>query len=362
MNLALAEAAKARGQTSPNPLVGAVLVKNNQMLAKGFHHGPGKAHAEVAAFQKIKNKKNLKGATLYVTLEPCCHTKKRTPPCVNAVIASGVKAVVLGMKDPNPQVSGKGIQKLKRAGISVKVGVLQKECEALNHTYIHWMETGKPYVILKMASSLDGKIALANGKSRWITSPASRQHVHQTRAQVDAVLVGVGTVLQDDPQLNARLSKRKKISQPKRIVLDPHLRTPKQAQVLNPKLGGETIIIARKEKLSSSKAKGLVKQGVKLLSCPVNSRGRFPLATLLKKLGDLEILSLLVEGGPFVWTEFLQQKVSNEIQLYLSPQFLGGDAKSLLSELKLKRLPGLQGLSFHTLLQIGEDLLINLRV
>lgn len=369
MDLALSEALKAQGKTSPNPLVGAVIVKNNRLLAKGFHRGPGKAHAEAAALKKVKQKikqaSSLKGATLYVTLEPCCHTGKRTPPCVPAVLSAGIGRVVIGMKDPNPQVAGRGIRQLRRAGLQVSVGVLQKECEALNLSYIHWMKTGTPWVSLKMAASLDGKIALANGRSQWISSADSRAHVHQVRSQIDAVLVGVGTVIQDNPKLNVRLNGSQAVKAPRRIILDPHLRTPLSANILKTKLNsgpaGETWIVTRKESLNSPKAKSLIKQGATLLTCPVDAQGSFRLSALLKQLGKREILSLLVEGGPGVWTEFLKQKVAHQISFYLAAQFLGADAKSLINPLQLKSLPGLGGFDFHTSQTLGKDVLLTLR-
>ncbi|MCE9623942.1 MAG: bifunctional diaminohydroxyphosphoribosylaminopyrimidine deaminase/5-amino-6-(5-phosphoribosylamino)uracil reductase RibD, partial [Deltaproteobacteria bacterium] len=199
MDLALAEAVKARGQTSPNPMVGAVLVRKGKLLAKGYHHRAGLPHAEIEAFKQIKDPR---GATLYVTLEPCCHQGKRTPPCTEAILRSGIKKVVVGTLDPNPKVSGRGVKILLRAGIAVKIGVLKSECRELNAHYNRWITTGNPWVILKTASSLDGRIALANGKSRWITGEASRLCVHELRGEVDGILVGN----QEDQRLRSGVS------------------------------------------------------------------------------------------------------------------------------------------------------------
>jgi len=204
MALAVRLAAKGRGRTSPNPMVGAVVVSGRRIVGQGYHRRPGGPHAEVLALRSAGGRAH--GATLYVTLEPCHHTSKRTPPCVPAIMESGLRRVVVAIRDPNPLVSGRGISRLRRAGVRVTVGCLREEAERLNEIYCHWMRTGRPFVIMKAAMTLDGKVAAASGESRWITGEAARRHAHRLRSQVDAVMVGIGTVLRDDPQMTVRLA------------------------------------------------------------------------------------------------------------------------------------------------------------
>ncbi|MCB1214881.1 MAG: bifunctional diaminohydroxyphosphoribosylaminopyrimidine deaminase/5-amino-6-(5-phosphoribosylamino)uracil reductase RibD [Deltaproteobacteria bacterium] len=349
MDLAIFEAKKSL-KTSPNPRVGSLLVKANQLLAKGYHQGPGKAHAEV---EVLRQAKEAKGATLFVTLEPCCHEDKRTPPCVPQIIKAGIRRVVVGSRDPNPQVRGKGIAALRRAGIEVIEGVLKEECEALNPFYYYSMKQGLPYVILKMASSLDGKIALANGRSKWITSTQARQHVHQLRSQMDGIVLGVGTVLKDNPLLNVR---GVPVShQPKRIILDPHLKIGLRARVLGSLKHQETWIVCLASSLKKPKAGLLKKKGVFLLPCPVLGNGFFSLKALLKLLAKQGVQSLMVEGGPCTWTEFIRQKTYEEIWHYVAPKFLGGESRSLLGALGLKTLPKQSPLKLIASEKLGED-------
>lgn len=349
MKLALEEAQRV-GSVSPNPRVGAVLVKNNRILASGYHRGPGQDHGEIDALKKIKDPR---GATLFVTLEPCCHEAKRTPPCVPVLINSGIKKIILGAQDPNPKVSGRGIKALRKSGIQVEVGVLKPECEALNPYYNHAMKTGQPYTYLKMASSLDGKVALANGKSKWITSAQARQHGHALRAQVDAILTGVGTVLKDNPRLSARGLQA--TGQPQRIILDPDLLIPLKAKVLafkNQSLWIVTTTSSSKKK----KAKALREKGALLVACPTLKSGAFSLKALQKKLFQFQIQSLMVEGGPFTWTEFICQKAFEEIWYYVAPKFLGGESRALLMDLGLKNLPKKPALHLLEWDKIGQDL------
>lgn len=333
MGLALAEAVKARGLTSPNPMVGAVLVKNGKLLAKGYHRRAGLPHAEVEAMRRAKD---LRAATLYVTLEPCCHEGKRTPPCAQAILATGIRRIVIGTLDPNPKVSGKGARLLKKAGRQVEAGVLEADCRQINVFYNHWMNTGKPYVLLKAAASLDGRIALKNGRSRWITGEVSRQWVHRLRSEVDAIMVGVGTVIADDPQLTARHPKAKR--QPIRIVLDPSLRVPLKAKILN---SGPTPcwIVTSPKSLTSRKGRKLLSMGVELIACQRDRTGNFSLKHLLKELGKHSVLSLVVEGGPATWTAFFRQRAAQEFLLFQAPKILGSEAMPLFTELHLQKMP-----------------------
>ncbi len=357
MGLALAEAMKGRGRTSPNPMVGAVVVRDDQLLAKGFHHRAGLPHAEIEAFKKTKN---LKNATLYVTLEPCCHEGKRTPPCTQSILKSGIHRVVIGTVDPNPLVSGKGIRQLKRAGIKTTVGTLREDCQNLNLFYNHWVVKKAPWVVLKIASSMDGKVALPNGRSRWITSETSRKWVHQLRSEVDAILVGVGTVLADDPELTARLSK--KSPQPLRVVLDPKLRIHPAAKILTNLFHAQTLLIVSQKAMNSRKALQLKNRGIEILSVPTDSNGRFQLKKLLHVLGKKGILSLMVEGGTATWTEFLNQKIAREMLFFIAPKILGGDAHSIFNPLKLKKIPKNSPWQLNVLEKVGEDLLLSYRL
>ncbi|MGH2397978.1 MAG: bifunctional diaminohydroxyphosphoribosylaminopyrimidine deaminase/5-amino-6-(5-phosphoribosylamino)uracil reductase RibD, partial [bacterium] len=236
MALALRLAAKGRGLTSPNPMVGAVVVARNRIAGQGYHRRAGGPHAEVLALQSAGDR--VKGATLYVTLEPCCHRRKRTPPCVPSIIASGIRRVVVAMQDPNPRVCGRGLRQLRQAGVKVTVDCLREEAERLNEMYCHWVRTGQPFVVVKAAMTLDGKIATSSGESRWITGEAARRHVHGLRRRMDAVIVGIGTVLRDDPQLTIRLGSSRSGShptrQPLRVILDSTARIPPTAKVLSP--------------------------------------------------------------------------------------------------------------------------------
>ncbi len=331
MGLALAEARKGEGMTSPNPAVGAVLVREGQLLAKGYHRQAGAPHAEQEVLSQVSD---ATGATLYVTLEPCCHTRKRTPPCVPSLQAAGLKRVVVACRDPNPQVSGAGLRALRRAGLEVSLGVLQRECEELNRFYNHWIQTGLPYVVLKMAASLDGKVALSNGKSRWISSEAARQRVHKLRTQVDAIAVGVGTVLADNPRLTARVPGATR--QPLRLVFDPRLRLPVKSRVLREP--GALVVVTSVQAARGKPSKLLEAAGAEILPLPLGRHGLISLKKALRVLGRRGVTSLLVEGGPKTWTEFLRQGAVQEIQLYWGSCFLGGDAQSLLAPLGLRSM------------------------
>lgn len=319
MARALELAAQAKGRTSPNPMVGALVVKDGRVLAAGYHQKAGTPHAEVIALEQAGPA--ARGATLYVTLEPCSHFG-RTPPCVNKIIAAGIKEVVVAMVDPNPQVNGRGIKMLREAGIKVTVGVLQKEAEKLNEAFIKYITTHRPFVALKWAMTLDGKIATVTGDAKWISNSISRAYVHRLRDEYDAILVGINTVLRDNPSLTTRLA-GKKGKDPLRIILDSSLRVPLDANVVNLESPAPTIICcaakADKEKISRLEEKGVI-----IWQLP-GSAGRLDLSSLLDRLGEREVTSLLVEGGGTVIESFLRQRLADKLYCFIAPKIVGGE-------------------------------------
>ncbi len=337
MGIALDMARLGTGRTSPNPMVGAVIVKNGKILATGFHRKAGRAHAEIEALRAVGARSSrpggrtppLHGATLYVTLEPCCH-QGRTPPCTDAILKSGIRRVVIGMRDPDPKVSGRGIKILKKAGIQVRVGMLEKECRELNEAYVKHRTAGRPFVILKMATTADAKVGVygRDGERRpyKISGPESLQMVHALRDQVDAILVGIGTVLSDDPRLTTRL-KGTIGKSPIRIVLDGRLRIPLRSKVLSRGVIHHaptwiaTTVGARHPKLS--RLRRLRTLGVEILFCRKDREGRVDLVSLLAHLASRNILSLLVEGGPQIWSSFLTRGLVDRIILFRSHEVLG---------------------------------------
>lgn len=358
MTLALRLAAKGRNTASPNPMVGAVVVKRGRIVGQGFHFRPGTPHAEIHALRQAG--KQAQGATLYVTLEPCCHLTKRTPPCVPEVLRSGVPRVVIAMQDPNPSVKGKGTAALRRAGLSVTVGVARSQAEELNKAYCHWMKTGRPYVTLKAGMTLDGKLATATGESQWITGKASRREVHQLRSSVDAVLVGVGTVLADDPSLTVRTGLRlEKLAprQPLRIVVDSRLRTPFTTQALTQQDKAKTII-ATTTAAPEARRSALQQKGIEILTVP-SLQGRVSLPALLKQLGRRGVISLLVEGGSEVNAGMLKAGLVDHIRLYMAPLLLGGrNAKGVIGGESPARLKSAIKLRYVETRFVGSDLVV----
>jgi diaminohydroxyphosphoribosylaminopyrimidine deaminase / 5-amino-6-(5-phosphoribosylamino)uracil reductase len=358
MTLALRLAAKGRGKTSPNPMVGALVVKNGRIVGRGYHHGPGQPHAEVLALKQAGPRAN--GAILYVTLEPCCHHLKRTPPCVPAVVQSGVRQVVVAMTDPNPMVKGRGITGLRRAGMTVTTGIAHEAAAKLNQAYLHWVITGRPYVILKAGMTLDGKVATAKGESQWITGPRARQDAHRLRSQADAVVVGVGTVLKDNPTLTARLSDRPlKLAprQPLRVVLDSRLRTPPTATVCAKQDRAKTLIVTT-SRTSPSRRRPFERAGVEVRSLS-EKNGHVSLSALMTMLAKRGITSVLIEGGSTVNAAALREKLVNHVVLYLAPTLMGGqDAKSVIGGRSPERLA--QALPVHhvTVRRVGKDLVV----
>jgi diaminohydroxyphosphoribosylaminopyrimidine deaminase / 5-amino-6-(5-phosphoribosylamino)uracil reductase len=330
MTRALRLAAKGLGTASPNPMVGAIVVNRGRIVGQGFHLRPGFPHAEILALRQAGTR--ARGASLYVTLEPCCHLTKRTPPCVPAVIQSGVRRVVIATRDSNPMVKGKGALALQRAGLSVSTGVARREAEELNRAYNHWMKRKRPFVILKAGMTLDGQIATASGEAKWITSNQSRREVHQLRSQVDAILVGIGTVLSDDPSLTARVDPQfKKLAtrQPLRIVVDSQLRVPLNAQILSRQDAAKTLI-ATTSSAPAARRRALQKLGIEVLVLP-RRRGHVSLPALMHELGKRGVTLLLVEGGGEINAAMLQARLVQQVRLYIAPALLGGgNAKGVI--------------------------------
>jgi diaminohydroxyphosphoribosylaminopyrimidine deaminase/5-amino-6-(5-phosphoribosylamino)uracil reductase len=353
MSRALRLAARGKGRTSPNPAVGAVVVSGGRVVGEGFHRKAGAPHAEVIALQAAGPR--AKGGTLYLTLEPCSHTRKRTPPCVPAILASGLRRVVVAMRDPNPAVNGEGIRQLQRAGLRVSVGCLERTAEQLNDGYLHRMRTGRPLVTLKMAMTLDGKTATPAGESRWITGPEARRHAHRLRSHVDAIMVGVNTVLADDPQLTVRLG-RPAARQPLRVIMDSGLRTPLAARVLSPRLRKGTVIAATRRAPRARLAR-LRRRGILVLLLP-GEKGRVSLRACLKQLARMGINHLMIEGGSELAASALRSGVVDRLRLYIAPRLLGGnDAKGLIGGSCPTRLARAASVSPLTIKKIGQDFL-----
>ena len=328
---ALQLARRGMGRTSPNPCVGAVLVRGNQIIGEGWHRGAGLPHAEVEAIQKARRKgKNVRGATLYVTLEPCS-TWGRTPPCTNIILANGIRRVVVGTTDPNPKHNGRGYIRLRKAGIQVQTGILQDECEKLNRAWNHWVVNRTPWVIAKYGMSLDGKIAIAGGKRQWITGYAARREAHRLRAHVDAILVGINTVLADNPQLTVR-SPGFAGKQPLRVVLDTHARTPPNARILHIKgaHGGSPeshvrnrVLIMVGKRAPRDRIRRLERAGACVY--PVDMiRGRLSINAILRLLGRAGVVCMMVEGGGSVLGSFFCEKRVQEVVFFIAPMILGG--------------------------------------
>jgi diaminohydroxyphosphoribosylaminopyrimidine deaminase/5-amino-6-(5-phosphoribosylamino)uracil reductase len=350
MNRALRLAEKGRGRTSPNPMVGAVLVKEGRAVGDGYHAKAGEAHAEIVALRQAREE--AKGATLYLNLEPCAHYGK-TPPCAPEVIEAGVKRVVIGMEDPNPLVKGKGIEILRRAGLEVEVGILERECRRLNEAFCKYILKKEPFVILKAAATLDGKIATRTGDSKWISGEASRRFVHKLRDQVDGVLVGVGTVLKDDPLLTARVRGGR---DPYRIVLDSRLKIPEQAKVIG--TSPSKTIIAATALAPKDKIEKFEKRGVQIFIFD-SKEGKVNLKTCLSKLGEIGMMSLLVEGGGQVNGSFLDEGLIDKLLLFLSPKMIGDQqAPGIFDGRGVSNLQEAIGLKEMKTRRVGEDILI----
>jgi diaminohydroxyphosphoribosylaminopyrimidine deaminase/5-amino-6-(5-phosphoribosylamino)uracil reductase len=343
-------AARAAGRTSPNPLVGAVLVRGKSIIATGYHRFAGGDHAEIVALKRAGTR--ARGATLYINLEPCAHYG-RTPPCTAALISAGIHEVVAGMKDPNPLVAGLGFRQLRRAGIRVRAGILEEECRALNEAFVKYITKRLPFVTLKLAATLDGKIAAASGDARWITGPVSRERVHQLRNQMDAVLVGADTVLNDDPQLTCRIAGGRN---PWRVILDGRLRLPLSAQLLRLS-DAEKTIIATSRSAAAAKVRALRARGVQVWPFRLR-KGEIVWRDLLRKLAQVGIVSVLVEGGATVAASALRAHAVDKILFFYAPKILGGDGRAMIDGLKIRRAADALRVDPPRVEQSGEDLLV----
>jgi len=316
MRRALRLAARGAGRASPNPMVGAVIVQGGQVVAEGYHRGPGTAHAEIVALEWAGAK--ACGAFMYLTLEPCTHYG-RTPPCAPRVAAAGLARVVIASEDPNPRVSGGGIAALRQAGVEVEVGLLREDENHLNEAYRKHITTARPFVTLKLALSLDGKIATRTGQSRWITGERARRIVHRLRARSDAVMVGVGTVLADDPELTARGVRAAR--QPLRVVADSQARTPPAAKIIH--ASDRPALIAVTAQAPDERLRGLRAAGAEVAVLPERD-GRVDLDALLDELGRREVASLLVEGGGKLAGSLIEQELVDKAVFFIAPKIIGG--------------------------------------
>jgi diaminohydroxyphosphoribosylaminopyrimidine deaminase/5-amino-6-(5-phosphoribosylamino)uracil reductase len=325
MSLALRLAAQGLYTTQPNPRVGCVIVKDGQVIGRGAHLKAGEPHAEVYALREAGEAAS--GADAYVTLEPCNH-HGRTPPCVDALIKAGIRRVVAAMQDPNPLVAGQGLGVLRQAGIKVDVGLMEKEAVALNPGFISVMTHGRPYVRSKIAASLDGKTALSNGQSQWITGTAARQDVQHWRAQASAIMTGIGTVLADDPSMTVRLEGTSR--QPLRIIVDSQLQTPLHCKMLEPELLGQSPLLIAYASDPNKISEQLLAKGAQLLQLP-NAQGQVDLNALLKALAQRNITEVLLEAGQGLNGAMQQANLIDEFIFYYAPKLLGGTAQNMLS-------------------------------
>lgn len=323
-------ARKAAGRTSPNPIVGAVLVRGGRIVGAGYHRFAGGDHAEIVALKQAGKK--ARGATLYITLEPCSH-QGRTPPCTRALIQAGVKEVVCGARDPNPLVSGRGFRKLRSAGIRVRAGILEEECRALIESFAKFITCRLPFVILKLAATLDGKIAAASGDARWISGEQSRKTAHRLRNEVDAVIVGIGTVKADDPQLTCRIDGGRN---PLRIVLDSRLEIDHSATILHQADPAKTVVVTGPA-ASKTKSGALAGGGAQVWSMPLRD-GRVAWLPLLRKLARLDVVSVMIEGGAQLAASALAAKIVDKVIFFYAPKLLGGDARSMIGPLRITRV------------------------
>ena len=349
MRLALSLAKKGEGKVSPNPMVGAVLVKDGKLIAQGYHRYFGGPHAEAEAIRRAGAEAN--GSTLYVTLEPCSHYGK-TPPCTQAIIRAGIKQVIIATLDPNPINSGQGVQELQSAGIETEVGICEKEAKKVNEAFFKFMKKRIPFVIVKAASSLDGKIATCRGESKWITGEESREFAHHLRDKADAILVGVNTVIRDDPDLLAP-SKNNFA----RIILDSRLRIPLSSRVLENQDRADTFVFTT-SKADKQKLRELENKGIKV-AIVKEDEGKVDIEEVLKKLGSLEIMILLVEGGGEVIGSFFDKKVVDKLFLFLAPRIIGGRNSLTWVEGKgVNLLAQTPHIEISSLRRIGKDLLL----
>ena len=350
MRRAIRLAERGRGLASPNPPVGALVVRDGAILGRGFHRGPGTAHAEVEAIEAAGDA--CRGATLYVTLEPCTH-QGRTPPCAPRVIQAGFARVVVGTTDPNPLVDGRGLTSLREAGIEVEAGVLRPDAERLIQSFSKFIRTGRPFVTAKAGISLDGRVAAADGSSQWITGPAARRDGHRLREAADAVLVGIGTVLHDDPQLTVRLRGHHG-RQPLRVVLDSSGRTPLDARIL---AGDASTLIVVTDKATQESEQALRARGADVLRV-VSRDGRVDLAATVEALGHRGVSDLLIEGGPTVLGDAVERSLVDRYVFYVAPKLLGSGGPGAIAALVAPTISDARELRVESVRHVGADIRI----
>jgi diaminohydroxyphosphoribosylaminopyrimidine deaminase/5-amino-6-(5-phosphoribosylamino)uracil reductase len=356
MARALILARRGLGKTEPNPMVGAVIVKSGVIVGEGYHHAAGKPHAEIEAIRSAGNE--AQGADMFVTLEPCNH-HGRTPPCTHAIIRSGLKSVSFGMKDPNPSVEGGGAEFLRSQGVEVFGPVLESRCQRLNEVFITNVALHRPFVYLKLAMSLDGKIATRTGQSKWITCEASRKRAHQLRNQVSAVMVGIGTVVADDPSLTTRLPNRKG-RDPIRVIVDSSLRTPHKAKIFQQDSEADTIIACRKEPPPDKSAR-LIRAGATIVR--TKDSERVDLNDLMSQLYESGITSILLEGGATLAWSALHARIVDRCLFFYAPMVIGGkDAPPGVGGMGVENLIDAVRLSDIEIKRIDQDLLVTGRV
>lgn len=361
MDIALGLARKGLGKTNPNPMVGAVIVKNGKIAGRGYHQRAGLDHAEIAAIKDAGE--NADGSTLYVNLEPCNHYGQ-TPPCADAIIRNGIKKVVASMKDPNPDVNGEGFKKLKKAGIVVKTGILEDKARKLNEIFIKYITKKMPFIIVKVAQSLDGKIATRQGDSKWISNELSRRYVHELRGQVDAVMVGAGTILKDDPLLTSRppleaktQNKKNTVKQPIKVIVDYKLETPVKARIFS-KESPARVIMATAEKTAGYKISRFKRLGCEVLTLSERG-GKADLRQLMRELAKKGITSILVEGGGTLIGSLTDSGLIDKYLFFMAPKIIGGrDAITSVEGTGAKNIKESITLKDVKIRKFGSDLLI----
>ena len=356
MERAFRQAAKGAGWVNPNPLVGAVIVKDGRIIGEGFHEYFGGPHAEAAAIENCSE--DPAGATMFVTMEPCSHTGK-TPPCAQLLIDRKIARVVIGMTDPNPLVNGNGIKMLQEAGMEVETGLLEEKIRRQNEVFIKYITTGTPFVVLKSAMSIDGKTATVSSESRWISGEESRKLVHRMRQRYSSILVGVDTVIKDDPMLNVRLPS-KNLRQPLKVIVDSSLRIPMQAKVMtnDPQL----TLVAATALASKEKVREIERAGAQVMICP-SKGGQIELAYLVKALGVMEIDSILIEGGSKVAFSALEEGIVDKVVTFIAPRILGGEgAPTPVGGKGIGKIEDAIGLEDIRVSRVGKDLMVEGRI
>jgi len=352
MEKALELAYKAAGRTTPDPMVGAVIVKNGRIVSAGYHKEAGTPHAEALAIKRAGKK--AQGSTLYLNLEPCSHYGNN-PPCVDAIIGSGIKKVVSSMVDPNPLVKGRGFNKLRKAGIKVEVGLLEDKARALNEFFFKYITTKEPFVILKSAMSLDGKIATKTGESRWISGNTSRKLVHKIRNEVDAIMTGIGTVLADNPTLNVRMIKGKKRN-PLKVIIDPFCRTPLNSNVLKNEPKKSIFVVL--ENTGLAKTSKIEKLGAEVIRMK-GKKGMIDLKALMGVLGGMGVMSIMIETGSGLAASALMSGIVDKLMLFVAPKVIGGkDAPSPVGGEGIAKLSKVLHSKDLKCSKVGEDVLI----